>query len=129
VSQFYTGNNTNGLTVGIFAGTIISASTVAFFAYVLDLLIGIERNTFPDGSSRAVEAPRPVAPTQVVTTPPPMVTTPPQVAPRPPQATSPQGPTTPQASTNQQPGWYPDPQGVYRVRYWDGQRWTDQTQS
>ena len=23
--------------------------------------------------------------------------------------------------------WYPDPQGERRLRYWDGQRWTDQT--
>jgi hypothetical protein len=32
--------------VGIAAGTIIAAAAIAFFAYVLDLLIGIESNTF-----------------------------------------------------------------------------------
>ncbi len=135
VSEFYTGSNTNGLTFVIIAGTVITASAVAFFAYVLDLLIGIEKNTFPDGTLRAVDVPRPVAPTQAVSSPPPMVTTPPQVAPRPPQVFSPpvQAPAPqtppPQAQTGQQPGWYPDPQGVYRVRFWDGQRWTDRTQS
>jgi hypothetical protein len=24
-------------------------------------------------------------------------------------------------------GWYPDPQGQKRLRYWDGSRWTEQT--
>jgi hypothetical protein len=32
--------------VGIVAGTIVGAAAIAFFAYVLDLLIGIEWNTF-----------------------------------------------------------------------------------
>jgi uncharacterized RDD family membrane protein YckC len=27
----------------------------------------------------------------------------------------------------QQADWYPDPQGQARLRYWDGQRWTDHT--
>jgi hypothetical protein len=27
----------------------------------------------------------------------------------------------------QPPGWYPDPQGKARVRYWDGTSWTDHT--
>jgi hypothetical protein len=27
----------------------------------------------------------------------------------------------------QAPGWYPDPQGKARVRYWDGSSWTDHT--
>lgn len=30
---------------------------------------------------------------------------------------------------NSQPGWYPDPQNPTIVRYWDGQRWTNQTQA
>lgn len=25
------------------------------------------------------------------------------------------------------PGWYPDPHGEPRERYWDGHTWTDQT--
>ena len=28
-----------------------------------------------------------------------------------------------------QPGWYPDPQNPAFMRYWDGQRWTSQTQA
>lgn len=32
--------------VGIAVGSIIAATAIAFFAYVLDLLIGIESNTF-----------------------------------------------------------------------------------
>ncbi|WP_158277091.1 DUF2510 domain-containing protein [Serinibacter arcticus] len=27
-----------------------------------------------------------------------------------------------------EPGWYPDPQGVPQVRFWDGDTWTDYTQ-
>lgn len=23
------------------------------------------------------------------------------------------------------PGWYPDPDGTYMLRFWDGQRWTE----
>jgi hypothetical protein len=101
LNNFYTGTNTNGLTLWIIAGTIVSASAVAFFAYVLDLLIGIERNTFPDGSFRQVDVPRPMQPTQVISTPPPMqVAAPVQAATRPPQVTSPPPPApTPQAST------------------------------
>jgi Protein of unknown function (DUF2510) len=99
--QNYIGNK-GGILLGIIAGTVFTAAAVAFFAYVLDLLIGIERNTFSNGPTRPVEAPR-------------------------------AAPTAPVASPNipafQQPGWYADPQGVFRVRYWDGQRWTERTQS
>ena len=27
--------------------------------------------------------------------------------------------------SNPQPGWYPDPNGAAKQRYWDGQAWTD----
>ena len=30
-------------------------------------------------------------------------------------------------SSGPAPGWYPDPQGQKRLRYWDGSRWTDNT--
>jgi predicted Co/Zn/Cd cation transporter (cation efflux family) len=30
------------------------------------------------------------------------------------------------ANLSTQPGWYPDPSGLGRQRYWDGTRWTDQ---
>lgn len=103
-SQTYIGNK-GPAEVGIVAGTIFTAAAVAFFAYVLDLLIGIERNTSSGRSARTVETP-PFQPSSSV---------------------------TPTASTQVpafgKPGWYSDPQGVARVRYWDGQMWTDQTQA
>lgn len=33
----------------------------------------------------------------------------------------------PQQGTEQKADWYPDPHGQARLRYWDGQRWTDHT--
>ncbi|MEA2411956.1 MAG: hypothetical protein QOC77_2517, partial [Thermoleophilaceae bacterium] len=33
----------------------------------------------------------------------------------------------PGAGGGQKADWYPDPQGQARLRYWDGQRWTDHT--
>jgi uncharacterized RDD family membrane protein YckC len=36
-------------------------------------------------------------------------------------------PPPPPASAGPAPGWYDDPQGQARLRWWDGQRWTDQT--
>jgi uncharacterized RDD family membrane protein YckC len=35
--------------------------------------------------------------------------------------------TPPPVQQPQQADWYPDPQGQARLRYWDGQRWTDHT--
>jgi hypothetical protein len=52
--------------------------------------------------------------------------TPPPMAPARPEAAAP--PAQPPAGGPGQPaGWYPDPQGRARVRYWDGQAWTDHT--
>jgi uncharacterized RDD family membrane protein YckC len=41
----------------------------------------------------------------------------------------PSGPpvAVPQGEGGQKADWYPDPQGEARLRYWDGQRWTDHT--
>jgi uncharacterized RDD family membrane protein YckC len=36
-------------------------------------------------------------------------------------------PPPPPSPTGPAPGWYDDPQGQARLRWWDGQRWTDQT--
>ena len=33
----------------------------------------------------------------------------------------------PAAGGGQAPGWYPDPQGQARLRYWDGSAWTEHT--
>ncbi|MEA2438968.1 MAG: hypothetical protein QOH76_392 [Thermoleophilaceae bacterium] len=48
----------------------------------------------------------------------------------PPPAGSPVGappPPEPQQQGGQPADWYPDPQGQARLRYWDGQRWTEHT--
>jgi uncharacterized RDD family membrane protein YckC len=36
-------------------------------------------------------------------------------------------PQQPPQGGGQAPNWYPDPQGQARLRYWDGQRWTEHT--
>jgi Protein of unknown function (DUF2510) len=55
----------------------------------------------------------------------------PESAPQPPSPAAPSPATpTPAAqpeSSGPAPGWYPDPQGQKRLRYWDGSRWTEQT--
>jgi Protein of unknown function (DUF2510) len=88
---------------GVIAGTIFAAAAVGFFAYVLDLLIGIERNTSSGQSPVGVASPQPT--------------------PWPAPAASPAVPAFGRA------GWYEDPQGLARVRFWDGHGWTDQTQA
>jgi hypothetical protein len=49
----------------------------------------------------------------------------PQTAPQPVQPAAAQGGGG--ESSGPAPGWYPDPQGQKRLRYWDGSRWTEQT--
>lgn len=45
-----------------------------------------------------------------------------------PPAQPPQPPAQPpQQQGGQKADWYPDPQGQARLRYWDGQRWTEHT--
>jgi hypothetical protein len=53
---------------------------------------------------------------------------PPPTAPARPEA-APAAPAAPPAGggPGQPAGWYPDPQGRARVRYWDGSTWTDHT--
>jgi hypothetical protein len=91
--------NTGGEVVGIIGGTIFAAAAVLFFAYVLDLLIAIQQNTIPSAQASAPAVPNPTA-----------------------QATR-------RAPVYPEPGWYPDPQGIGRVRFWDGQAWTDRVQT
>jgi hypothetical protein len=100
-NQSYIGDK-GPVVAGIIAGTMFTSAAVAFFAYVLDLLIGIERNTSSGPSARTVEtpSPQPIAPT-----------------------------ASPLVPAFGKPGWYSDPQRVARVRYWDGQVWTDQMQA
>ena len=42
-------------------------------------------------------------------------------------APPPPAPPQPQQQGAQAADWYPDPQGQARLRYWDGQRWTEHT--
>jgi Protein of unknown function (DUF2510) len=41
----------------------------------------------------------------------------------------PEAPAVPEPAAEQPaPGWYPDPAGQARLRYWDGAKWTERTQ-
>ncbi len=85
--QSYIGNKGPAV-VGIIAGTIFTAAAVAFFAYVLDLLLGIERNTSSGWSDRTLVG----RPSQSMTT----------------SETPVASPVVPAFG---KPGWYSDPQG------------------
>ena len=52
---------------------------------------------------------------------------PPYGAPPPTGAPVPSSAPPPSGGGEQKADWYPDPQGQARLRYWDGQRWTDHT--
>jgi uncharacterized RDD family membrane protein YckC len=43
------------------------------------------------------------------------------------QPAAPPPPQQPQQQAAHKADWYPDPQGQARLRYWDGQRWTEHT--
>jgi hypothetical protein len=45
----------------------------------------------------------------------------------PPPPAQPQQPQQSQQPAGQAANWYPDPQGQARLRYWDGERWTEHT--
>ena len=40
-------------------------------------------------------------------------------------AAAPQGSPAPPDRPGQPADWYPDPQGIKRLRYWDGSQWTE----
>jgi hypothetical protein len=54
-------------------------------------------------------------------------TQPASTAATPPGAGASSTPAQPAESAGPPAGWYPDPQGQARLRYWDGAAWTDQT--
>jgi uncharacterized RDD family membrane protein YckC len=58
--------------------------------------------------------------------PPPGQYGPPPVA-QPPAYAPPAQPPQPQQQAAQKADWYPDPHGQARLRYWDGQQWTEHT--
>lgn len=52
----------------------------------------------------------------------------PEPEPAPDAAPEPEPEAAPQPVSGPPPDWYPDPAGRTRLRYWDGQGWTEQTQ-
>lgn len=77
----------------------------------------------PGGAAPAAAAPAPSAPAQQPSPPQDQ----PQTAAQPVQSPSPAAQPAQAESSGPAPGWYPDPQGQKRLRYWDGGRWTEQT--
>jgi len=99
-----TSNTVTDVVLGIVGGTILTAAAMGFFAYVLDLLVGIEENTSSSrtGTGQEVGQPSTDHPTPT--------------------------PDAQHTPVYPEPGWYSDPNGVARWRYWNGEAWTQQTQ-
>lgn len=79
------------------------------------------------GGGAAAPGPGPSAQPQQPQSPPQQPQAQPQTAPQPAQTPSAQPAQGGGESGGPAPGWYPDPQGQKRLRYWDGGRWTEQT--
>jgi hypothetical protein len=124
VSTLGTTSSNNGeAAILIFIAAVISSASVLFFAYVLDLLMAIDESTAAAGPTMVMHnapiSPLPLAATATPTpTPIQAATAMPMPAPAPKRA-----PVYPEA------GWFPDPYGITRARFWDGQTWTDKTQA
>jgi hypothetical protein len=103
-STFGYSQDTGGEVVAIIGGAVLGAAAVLFFAYVLDLLVGIQRNTVsaafaPPGASTGGS-----------------------------HGQSGQVSTLQRAAVFPEAGWYDDPWQISRVRYWDGSEWTGRVQ-
>jgi len=118
------GSSGGAIAIFIIIAAIVSAASVLFFAYVLDLLMSIDVST-------AAAGPTMVTP-NMPTSPPPLTATA-IPTPAPTHTATATATATPahapkRAPVYPEPGWFPDPHGVVRARYWDGQSWTDKTQ-
>jgi hypothetical protein len=103
-STFGDSQNTGGEVVAIIGGAVLGAAAVLFFAYVLDLLLGIQRNTVSVAFASPSAGPGGI------------------------HGQSGQVPTLKRAAVFPEPGWYDDPWKISRVRYWDGKEWTGDVQ-
>jgi hypothetical protein len=89
----------------------------------------------PGAAGAAAPAPGPAAPTPAPAAPAAQPAPTPDPTPAPAATPAPTPTPTPEptpapaapASAGPAAGWYPDPQGQKRLRYWDGSRWTEQT--
>jgi uncharacterized protein DUF2510 len=98
---------------------------------VFDALEGGRPAGAPGAAGPAAPTPAPAAPAPAPATPTPAPAAQPAPTPDPTPAPTPTPEPTPApaapASAGPAAGWYPDPQGQKRLRYWDGTRWTEQT--
>ena len=132
------GSSGGAIAIFIIIAAIIGAASVLFFAYVLDLLMSIDVSTaaagptmvtpnMPTSSSpltaTAIPTPAPTLTATAIPTPAHAPTATATATAMPTPAHAPK-----RAPVYPEPGWFPDPHGVVRARYWDGQMWTDKTQ-
>jgi hypothetical protein len=117
-----TGGQVTVIVIGVIGGTILTASAFAFFGYVLDLLRGIETNTFA-----IPEQNRGLAPTTSEAVPTSQVVAPTAAAPPMVPSSGSEGSPTSTRAPEYEPGWYVDPDNNAQGRYWNGREWTEHT--
>ena len=130
---------TENLKAGIWV-TIVGAAAALIGALVAEVAQGARPAAAGPATTPAPAGPTPgvaarPAPGRPVGPPPPpapaeqRAPAPPQkpAAPQAPAAPPPQPAPAPRAEPAPAAGWYPDPRGEARLRYWDGRGWTDQT--